>query len=68
MKKLLRLILAAIGILGILGNSAIAAWTPLVSSGDFTGINTDLTTIATGVVTLALVLVGIGFIVKGMLH
>jgi len=44
------------------------AWTSLVSSSDFTGINTDLGTIAAGVVAGCVIIVGIGLVVRAFSH
>lgn len=40
------------------------AWTPLISASDFTGIQTDLGTTATGIVSILLIIVGIGILVR----
>lgn len=40
------------------------AWTPLLSASDFTGIETDLMTAATGLLGLTLIIVGIGVIYR----
>lgn len=40
------------------------AWTPLISAADFTGIQTDLTTTAAGIVSILLIIVGIGILVR----
>ena len=40
------------------------AWTPLITSSDFTGIQTDVTATATGIVSVLLIIVGIGLLVK----
>lgn len=44
------------------------AWTPLVASSDFTGINTDLGTIAAGIVAASVIIVGIGLVVGAFRH
>lgn len=44
------------------------AWIPLVSSGDFTGISTDVTTAATGIITICVIVLGVWLIVKAMSH
>lgn len=41
-------------------------WTPLISAGDFTGIQTDVLTAATGVIALVVVLLGVMMIVTAM--
>jgi hypothetical protein len=40
------------------------AWTPLITSADFTGITTDVLTSASGIVSIVLVIVGLGFLVR----
>lgn len=45
-----------------------AAWTPLVASADFTGITTDVTTAATGIITICIIVLGVWLIVKAMSH
>lgn len=40
------------------------AWTPLITAADFTGIQTDVTTTAAGIVSVLLIIVGIGLLVK----
>ncbi|MGD9686362.1 MAG: hypothetical protein AB7U43_05245 [Desulfobacter sp.] len=40
------------------------AWTPLINATDFTGIQTDVTTTAAGIVGILLIIVGIGLLVK----
>jgi hypothetical protein len=47
---------------------ASAEWTPLVTSTMFDGIQTDLGTIASGMVTLLLIVLGIGIIWKVFTH
>ena len=42
----------------------LAAWVPLISSDSFTGIQTDVTTTAAGIVSVLLIIVGIGLLVK----
>jgi hypothetical protein len=45
-------------------NTMLMTWTPLVSASDFTGIQTDLSTVAAGLVTIALTIVGVFFVIK----
>ena len=40
------------------------AWTPLINADDFLGIQTDVTTTAAGIVSVLLIIVGIGLLVK----
>jgi len=39
-------------------------WTPLIASADFQGIQTDLMTAVTGLLSLALVIVGVGVLYR----
>lgn len=39
-------------------------WTPLISASDFTGVQTDVGTAAAGVVSVLLVVVGLGFLIR----
>jgi len=39
-------------------------WTPLIASTDFDGIQADVLTAATGLLTIALVIVGIGVVYR----
>lgn len=43
---------------------SIMAYTPLISSSDFTGIVTDVQTSAGGLISVALVVVGVGFLIR----
>lgn len=43
-------------------------WTPLVQSSDFTGIQTDVGTVAAGLVTVALTIVGVFFVIKALMR
>lgn len=42
------------------------AWTPLISSGDFTGINTDVGLVAAGIIGVLLIVLGIGILVRAL--
>lgn len=42
----------------------LAAWTPLVALTDFDGIKTDVLTTSSGIVSILLIIVGIGLLVK----
>ena len=44
------------------------AWVPLITSDAFTGINTDVLTTATGIISIMVVVVGIGILVKVFTH
>jgi hypothetical protein len=41
-------------------------WTPLIAASDFTGIQTDLLTTATGMVSILLIVVGLGFLLRAL--
>lgn len=41
-----------------------AAYTPLIASTDFTGILADVTTAAGGIVSVALIVIGLGMLVR----
>lgn len=60
--------MVAIGVLVFLSSFAHAdgtsTWTPLVAASDFTGMKTDVQTAAVGVLSVLLIIVGIGVIVK----
>lgn len=40
------------------------AWTPLITASDFLGIQTDVTTVAVGIISIMLIVVGIGILIK----
>ena len=46
--------------------SYLLAWTPLISSSDFDGINTDVTTLVQGIIFIALIILGAGLIIRAM--
>jgi hypothetical protein len=48
------------------GSIVYADWTPLVTSGSFAGIQTDLLTVAAGVLALAVIVFGIGLLVRAL--
>ena len=43
---------------------AAISYTPLISSTDFAGVTTDTLTTAVGIITVLLVIVGLGILVK----
>lgn len=45
-----------------------AAWTPLVTAADFTGMQTDTLTVASGVIGVMVIVVGIGILIRAMTH
>lgn len=40
------------------------AWTPLINTADFTGIMTDVGTTAAGIISVVLVVLGLGILIK----
>lgn len=40
------------------------AWTPLINTADFIGIMTDVGTTATGIISVVLVVLGLGILIK----
>lgn len=40
------------------------AWTPLIQASDFLGIQADVTTVAVGIISIMLIVVGIGILIK----
>ena len=60
MKKLIALVLPII----MTPMTALAEWTPLIHAIDFDGIKVDLTTAAGGLITLCLVVLGVGLLVR----
>ena len=45
-------------------SSARAAWTPLITASDFTGIQTDLLTAVAGVIGLFFIILGVGILYR----
>jgi hypothetical protein len=43
---------------------ALAVWTPLIASSDFTGIQTDVLTACAGILAVMLVIVGVGLLIR----
>lgn len=64
-KKGLKIQLVIVAVLAYLGNMSRAlAYTSLISAGDFTGVTGDVTTAVGGVITVALILLGAGLLLK----
>ena len=40
------------------------AWTPLINSSDFTGIMTDVGTTGAGIISIILIVLGLGILVR----
>lgn len=63
----LRRILSVVSLilLGITGHAlATTAYTPLISSDMFDGVRTDVNTAAAGIITILIIVVGLGLLVK----
>lgn len=45
-------------------SAGLCAWTPLINTTDFDGIRTDITTVSVGIISILLIIVGIGLLVK----
>lgn len=41
-----------------------AAWTPLITATDFVGVTTDVNTVGVGIITIMVIIVGIGMIIR----
>lgn len=41
-------------------------WTPLITADAFTGVTTDLTTTASGILTIAMIVLGVGILVRAL--
>lgn len=65
--KRLWLYLAGLLGFGVLSSPALAqstsSWTPLISSGSFTGITADVGSAASGIVGVCLIVCGVGILV-----
>jgi hypothetical protein len=48
--------------------AAFAAWTPLLSAADFTGIQTDVSTAVAGIISIALIILGATLLIGAMRH
>ncbi len=63
----LRRILSVLSLilLGITGLAlATTAYTPLISSDMFDGVRTDVNTAASGIITILIIIVGVGLLIK----
>ncbi|QEM68242.1 hypothetical protein FO488_08745 [Geobacter sp. FeAm09] len=58
------LVLLILTLLAIVPMPAVAAWTPMIQVSDFDGIKTDVTAVATGIIMILLIIIGIGLLVK----
>jgi hypothetical protein len=43
-----------------------AEWTPLITASNFTGVQTDVLTAGTGVLSIAVIILGLVFIIRTM--
>ena len=57
----IRLILA---LLALSPSAVFADWTPMLSSSSFSGIQTDVQTAASGILAIALVILGVGLLIR----
>jgi hypothetical protein len=64
--KLQRFLLAFLTVLS--PATVFAEWTPLITASDFTGINTDLLTTASGILGLVVIVLGIGILIRAMVR
>jgi len=46
--------------------SAFAEWTPLITTTDFEGVKADVLTAGTGVLAIAVIILGLMFIIRTM--
>jgi hypothetical protein len=68
MKRLIRGVLMVLGLLSLVPSLASATWTPLIVAADFTGINTDLLTAIGGMMSLIMIVVGVGILISALRH
>lgn len=47
-----------------LSSVSFAAWTPIVQATDFAGITTDVQTTATGIISVLLIVLGVGLLAR----
>lgn len=62
MKKILITLFAFLSMRGLA--SADMSYTPMLTSGAFTGVTTDVVTCATGIISVVLVILGVSYIVR----
>lgn len=53
---------------GSFGSGIAYVWVPLITSDAFTGINTDVLTTAAGIISIMVVVVGIGILIRVFTH
>lgn len=47
---------------------ALAEWVPLISSDDFAGLTADVLTAVAGIISIVLIIVGIGMLVRMLMR
>jgi nitrate reductase gamma subunit len=60
------LLFIVVGFLVVSMGHAHATWTPLITSDAFTGLQTDVLTVAAGVIGIAVILAGIGLLIAAL--
>ena len=68
MKRLLSVVLIIISVMMVFVSLSYGAWTSLVTSGDFTGMQTDVQTVGTGIISVCVIILGVFLIMKAMMH
>lgn len=48
----------------VLPATAFSEWTPLISASDFTGIRTDILTAVAGLMSVILIVLGVGILIR----
>jgi hypothetical protein len=57
--------IVSLGVGFLIGSRVVnAAWTPLIASTDLDPIRTDITTAATGIISVVLIVLGLGILIK----
>lgn len=60
--------LLLLGFFALVPSAAWATWTPLITADSFTGVQTDLLTSVSGVMTLVLIILGLGLLIRSLTH
>lgn len=61
---MLKKMVIALGVVLASASSAMAAWTPLITSDSFSGISADVSACAAGIVGVLLIILGIGILIR----
>ena len=61
---MLLLVLFVCSLLALVPVSAFAVWTPIITAADFTGIMGDVQTTATGIISVLLIVLGVGLLAR----